>query len=196
MDGLKRWFGEFSAEAREWAVGRWWPLRALLMLYFAYVLVRHLGSAEYNSWFGGINLGIHELGHVIFSPFGTFIGILGGSFWQVAVPLLSFWVFRRQGDFFAHSVSACWLGTSLFNLAAYIGDARAQELPLVSPFGGEEIIHDWYYLLSVTGLAPFDQALAFLVRALAFGAMAAGLAWGGWLISVMAGASKRLNAGT
>ena len=186
MDRLKRWFAEFRVEAREWAAGRWWPLRAVLMLYFAYVLVRHLGSAEYNSWFGGINLGIHELGHVVFSPFGPFIGILGGSFWQVAVPLLAFWIFHRQGDYFAHSVAACWLGTSLFNLAAYIGDARSRVLPLVSPFGGEEIIHDWHYLLGTLGLLPLDGALAFLVRVLAFAAMVAGLAWGGWMIMIMA----------
>ena len=191
MDGLKRWFGEFRREARAWAQGRWWPLRVLLTLYFAYVLIRHLGSAEYNSGFGGINLGIHELGHVIFSPFGQFASVLGGSFWQLAVPLLAFWIFQRQEDYFAHAVAACWLGTSFFNMATYIGDARARVLPLVSPFGGEEIIHDWNYLLGTMGLLPLDGALAFLTRVLAFGAMAAGLAWGGWLVAVMAGWGRR-----
>ena len=53
---------------------------------------------------------------------------------------LELWIFQRQEDYFAHSVAACWLGTSLFNMATYIGDARAQVLPLVSPFGGEDIL--------------------------------------------------------
>lgn len=191
MERSIRWFDRFSDDAREWARGRLWPLRALLLLYFAYVLVRHLGSAEYGSWFGGINLGIHELGHIVFSPFGQFISILGGSFWQLAVPILAFWIFQRQEDYFAHSVAACWLGTSLFNMATYIGDARAQALPLVSPFGGEDIIHDWHYMLGTLGLLPLDGTLAFLTRVLAFAAMAGGLAWGGWLVAVMAGWHKR-----
>jgi hypothetical protein len=191
MERSGRWFDDLRDDARQWAMGRFWPLRALLMLYFAYVLARHLGSGEYTGWFGGINLGIHELGHVVFSPFGMFLGVLGGSFWQVAVPLLAFWIFHRQGDYFAHSVAACWLGTSLFNLAAYIGDARAQVLPLVSPFGGEAIVHDWEYLLGVTGLLSWDGTLAFLTRALAFVAMTSGLTWGGWLVAVMAGWNKR-----
>ena len=191
MERSIRWFDDFRDDARAWALDRWWPLRALLLAYFAYVLVRHLGSIEYNSWFGGINLGIHELGHIFFSPFGQFMGILGGSFWQLAVPILAFWIFQRQEDYFAHSVAACWLGTSLFNLATYIGDARAQVLPLVSPFGGEEIIHDWHYLLGTLGLLPLDGTLAFLTRVLAFAAMTAGLAWGGWLVSVMVGWGRR-----
>ena len=36
----------------------------------------------------GVNLVIHEAGHLIFSPFGEFMTIAGGSLFQVIMPAL------------------------------------------------------------------------------------------------------------
>lgn len=172
-------------EGKRWAYGRFWFFRALLILYFCYVFIRHILNSEYSSIFGGINLGIHELGHLLFYPLGDFLCILGGSFLQIFVPLLSFWIFLKQEDYFALSVSSCWLSTSLFGVSLYIGDARKQELPLVSPFSGEEIIHDWNYLLSKTGLLSFDTFLSFFVRIFAIFFMLSGILWGFYLLKFM-----------
>lgn len=171
----------FIADAREWADGRLPFIRLLLLVYLAYVGFRHMGNPMYNSWFGGLNLGIHELGHIVFRFFGYFIMIAGGSILQCLVPIISIFMFYRQRDFFAIAVSFGWLSTNLFYVATYIADARPMCLPLVSPFGGE-VVHDWHYLLGATGLLNYDQTIAFIVRIAAAGSMLLCLVFGGWLV--------------
>ncbi len=68
----------------------------------------------------------------------------------------------------------------------YISDARARALPLVSPFSfGDDIIHDWTYLLTQAGLLQHDLLIAFLVRLTAGAVMVAGLLMGGWILWLM-----------
>lgn len=181
IDFLKK----LKEEGKRWAYGRFWLFRAILILYFSYVFINHLLNVEYSSLFGGINLGIHELGHLLFYPFGNFISILGGSFLQIFIPILSFWIFLRQEDYFALSVSLFWLSTSLFNLSLYIGDARKQELPLVSPFSGDEIIHDWNFILSKFGLLSFDNFFSISIRIFAIIFMLSSILWGIYLLRFM-----------
>ena len=169
----------------DWCRGRFWLVRLLLLIFFAYLLIRHLGNAEYNSIFGGLNLGIHELGHIVFMPFGEFIMIAGGTILQCLVPIISIGIFYNQRDYFAIAVSFGWLSTNLFSVATYLGDARNMALPLVTPFGGEEIIHDWNYLLGKLGLLKFDGTIAFLVRVGAVICMLICLIYGGWIIMQM-----------
>ncbi len=182
---IKKFPGGFFAEAGEWARKRWWPLRLLLWLYFSYVFFNHLRDPFYQSWFKPINLGIHELGHVLFSMFGQFLAIAGGSIVQLLVPVISFFIFYRQRDFFAISVSAMWLSTNLFDVSTYMADARAMELPLVSPFGGDDVIHDWNFLLERMNLLKMDYLLAGMVKAFAVVSMVAGLSFAGWLLLKM-----------
>jgi hypothetical protein len=49
-------------------------------------------------------------------------------------------------------------GHSLINLAQYIGDARAKQLPLLFGLGAEH--HDWSNLLGMLGLLGWDSTLA------------------------------------
>ena len=115
-----------------------------------------------------VNLAIHEAGHVFFQPLGDTLVVLGGSLLQVIVPLVFVGYFLRQRETFSASVVAAWLAASLANVALYIGDARAQQLPLL---GGENVIHDWWYLLTEWDLLHRDLAIAASVRvaaALAF----------------------------
>lgn len=157
----------------------------LLWLYFAYVFFNHLRNPFYQSWFKPINLGIHELGHILFSLFGQFLAIAGGSIVQLLVPLISFFIFYRQRDFFAISVSAMWLSTNLFDVSTYMADARGMELPLVSPFGVGNVIHDWNFLLERMGLLKLDYFLAGTIKAFAVISMVAGLSFAGWLLLKM-----------
>jgi hypothetical protein len=161
----------------------------MLLAYLAYVSVRSLNDYEYWTIFAGITLGVHEAGHVVFAPFGELLAVAGGSIMQLAAPLIVAGLFLRQREYFGISVAFAWLSMSLSNLATYIGDARAQDLPLVS-IGNGDPIHDWHYLLGHFGMLGQDQALARFARFLSVISLLLALAWGVWLLNAM-----RLSAG-
>jgi len=133
----------------------------------------------------GLNLGIHELGHIVFAPFGEFMMFLGGSLLQCLVPVISVPMFYKQRDYYAIGISFGWLSTNLFDVATYVADARSRELMLVTPFGGGEAIHDWYWLLNRTNLLQYDHTLALLIRMAAVFSMLICLVWCGWLVVQM-----------
>ena len=170
-------------------------IRLPLLVYFGIVLWKSMSLPEYESLLSGLNLGIHELGHVVFSPFGKWWGIAGGTILQLAFPLVSLLMFWRQRDYFAWTFSLAWLSTNLFGIARYVGDARAMQLPLVSPFAEPEE-HDWNYLLWQAGALQYDRLIASWVRAAAIGCLALGLMWGGWVLWQMVRGSVPGRKGT
>lgn len=179
------WFGRKRDDAVAWATGRlWWP-RALLLAYLAYAGWRHYADPDYGSVFSGITLGIHELGHVLFGFLGEWLGIAGGSIAQLAAPLAVALLLLRQRDYFGAAVGGAWLSMSLSNLAVYVADARAEELPLYS-LGGGDPVHDWNYLLGSLRLLPHDTEIAAMVRAAALLLLVVSVALGAWLCVVMA----------
>jgi hypothetical protein len=107
-----------------------------------------------------VDLAVHETGHLVFLPFGEFLHFLGGTLFQLLVPAAFVAYFLRRGDGHAASVALWWVAQSCWNVARYVGDARAQELPLVG--GGE---HDWAYLLGELGWLARDRQIADAVRA-------------------------------
>jgi len=131
-----------------------------------------------------VHLPFHEAGHVLLSPFGRFLGVLGGSMFQVAIPLLCGAVFLlKNRDPYAASVTLWWAGQSLMDLAPYIADARALQLPLPGGRTGAEVEgHDWEYLLGTLGLLSQDVVLGRLSYALGALAMLAALGWGGTVL--------------
>ena len=133
----------------------------------AYGLAR-FRNAEHWDLLDDVNLAVHEAGHVFFQAFGDPLVVLGGSLLQVLLPTVFLAYFLVRRDRFAASVILAWVGASLSNVALYIGDAQAQELPLL---GGENVIHDWWYLLTEWDLLPHDGVIANYVR------MAAALAF-------------------
>ena len=153
-------------------------------MYLGWAGVRHLSDPLFQSLFGGITLGVHELGHLLLGPFGAWPGIAGGSLAQIAAPAAAAWILGRQRDYFGVAVGAAWLAFSLFGLAAYVGDARARELPLVSL--GPDPIHDWNWMLGRLGWLSADRALAGLLRAGATALWAASMSLGAWLLWAMA----------
>lgn len=132
-------------------------LTLLLLVYGLYDLA-HLGRG---SLLDGVDLAIHETGHLVFAPFGEFVGVAGGTLFQLIMPLVFVGYFWRRGDRHAASVALWWVGQNCGHIAYYLADARAQELPLVG--GGE---HDWNYLLGRMGLLAHDQGIAHGVVAL------------------------------
>ena len=175
---------EFLDDAAEWARGRMWIPRALLLLYLSYAVIRFLRDPDSSTMFSGITLAFHEMGHLIFGFAGHFIGSLMGSGTQVLIPIIVMIVFYRQPDYFGIAVGGYWLSFSLFELARYVGDARTMELPLVGFTDDPE--HDWHYLLSTTGLLNLDTTFAFLLRVVATLTGAVSLAFAIWLLMQMA----------
>jgi hypothetical protein len=144
-------------------------LTAMLLVWGSYDLT-HPGRG---TLLDGVDLAIHESGHLVFGPFGEFIGFAGGTLFQLIMPALFAGYFWRRGDRHAASVALWWVGQNCGHIATYVADARAQELPLVG--GGE---HDWFYLLSATGHLPQDLAIARAVRVAGVLLVVGASAWG------------------
>jgi hypothetical protein len=125
-------------------------LTVVLALY-AIPLMRH---PEAGGFLDGVDLAIHETGHIVFGPFGEVIGFAGGTLFQLIVPAAFLWYFVRRGDRHAATVPLWWVAQNLWNISVYVRDARTQELPLVG--GGE---HDWAFLLGRFGLLAHDQGI-------------------------------------
>jgi len=189
--GLPPLLQQFLDDATEWARGKMWIPRALLLAYLVYADIRFLRDPMSSTLFSGITLAFHEMGHLLFSFAGHFIGSLMGSGMQILIPIIVIVVFYRQDDYFGMAVGGFWLSFSMFELATYVGDARAMELPLVGFTDDPE--HDWHYLLSTLGLLNFDTTFAFLLRAAATVSGIASLAFAIWLLLIMA-RSKRARA--
>ncbi len=113
-----------------------------------------------NEWHfvDAVNLIFHEAGHFVFLPFGQFMHILGGSLFQVLLPLLYIGYFYFKQQYFSASLLLFWMGQSLVNVSVYASDAIAMQLPLL---GGDGVGHDWNTLLSMLHLLPHTQAIGF-----------------------------------
>lgn len=199
MDTVRIWWTAERDAARDWCHERMMAPRILMLLWLGAILVylwrdpAQPGLFDWPNLFSGINLGIHELGHVAFSPFGMFLGVLGGSLLQCVAPIAGMVVLRRQYDFFGVAICGGWLATNLFGVAVYMGDARAMALPLVSPFSGHPL-HDWNYVLGEVGLVQSCEGLAFATKVLATLVMTAAIGFGGWLVWQMSSNAERARA--
>ncbi|CAN5800579.1 hypothetical protein BH11GEM2_BH11GEM2_21100 [soil metagenome] len=140
-----------------------------LLAYGVYGL-RHQGEG---TLLDGVDLAIHETGHLVFAPFGEFIGFAGGTLFQLLMPAFFLIYFLRQRDQYAASVALWWIGQNCGHIAVYVADARAQELPLVG--GGE---HDWDYLLGRMGLLAQDQHIARAITSVGYLLVVGAALWG------------------
>jgi hypothetical protein len=128
-----------------------------------YVVAAGVGAAM--SWFAfvadspvpvfdWVDLGVHEVGHVITFAFPDLFTALAGSLLQVAVPgglAVYFWL--RQRDWAAAGFCMAWAGTSAWDVSVYVADAPYQALPLIG--GGQ---HDWAYILGPQQFDAIDRA--------------------------------------
>lgn len=182
-----------GARVRDWVVAcvsgkRWWA-RAPLLAVLAWMLFGYLGDPRHASIFDGINLGFHEMGHAAFSWLGSrILTTAGGTIFQVAVPAVAAgYLLWKQRDPFGAAFCVFWLGTALFGAGVYAADARAQALPLVSPFGPVDVdSHDWTVMLMKYGLLSEDQAIGAALRRGGLAAMVASIVAGAWVLRLMA----------
>jgi len=125
--------------AQYWAV-----TRAPVLLILGWFTASHLLFGSKWVFIDNVNLVFHEAGHMFFRPLGETAHFLGGTLFQLMMPLIVasvFW-FKHKNRF---GVITCvwWFGENFIGIARYMDDAVAQRLPLVG--GG---IHDWRFLFS------------------------------------------------
>lgn len=144
------------------------------------------GNAAGNSFLHLVNLPFHEAGHIIFRPFGAFITSLGGTLGQLLMPSICMGVLLlKTRDPFGASVALWWIGENFLDIAPYMNDARAGQLPLLggnfghsAPYG----FHDWQYLLTESGLLQYDHVLAKATFLIGCAIMLLALLWSGLLL--------------
>lgn len=112
----------------------------------------------------GVFVPIHEGGHLLFHYLGMTIGVAGGTFTQLFVPLALAMYFAYQRE--PQGVTFCgfFFFEQFLPIATYMGDARAMQLPLLTVGDSEYVIHDWNYLFSKIGVLRYDTAIANWVR--------------------------------
>jgi hypothetical protein len=113
-------------------------------------------------WFpvlDGANLLFHEAGHPLFGLLSDRLMVYGGTLAQLIFPLATAAQFFRDRATASFAICGIWLFQNFFNIARYMADARAHELPLVG-MGDPELNHDWTEILSRWGLLNADTRLA------------------------------------
>jgi len=132
------------------------------------------------------NLVFHEAGHVLLGWLGRFTASLGGSLFQVLLPLLLCGAFlsRDHLDPFGASVMFWWAGQNLVDVAPYINDASSQTLILLGGVTGRDVpgYHDWNYVLGRLGWLTLDHELARAAHALGTAVMVLALVWAASLV--------------
>ena len=132
----------------------------LLIAWFPFVRHRSVPFLWY------VDLGFHELGHMLTMWTPRLIYFAMGSVGQVAVPLgLSVYFLWMRRDRIGGGLCLAWAGTSAANVAVYVADAPYQRLPLI---GG---IHDWAYILGPRHLNKLGAAHTLALGVKTFGAL-------------------------
>lgn len=159
--------------------------RALLLVLLALWSCSFLfASIESNRVAGSfmhlVNLPFHEAGHVVFSPFGRFLRVLGGTLGQLLMPAVCTVILLvRTRDAFGAAVALWWLAESFMDIAPYIDDARALKLILLGGVTGRDVAgyHDWEYILRSLGLLRADHVLAVAAQGIGIVLMITALGW-------------------
>jgi hypothetical protein len=164
------------------------PLVADLATAAAIALLAVLSVANHAQvpFLAGVDLGVHEFGHMIAFWAPRTLTLLAGSGLQILAPLgLAAYFLLGRHERLSAALCLAWAGSSARNVAVYVADAPYQRLPL---WGGDGVIHDWAFLLAHgLGLAA---PLAGVVEVLAWLLLAAAL------VLALAGVLGRLNRAT
>ena len=111
---------------------------------------------------------------------GEFLAVAGGTILQLGVPLMlaMFFIFQRQIPGTAFCMF--FFFEQFLPISAYMADARAQDLPLITVGDSDYVIHDWNYLFGRLGVLDHDTQIAHTVRCLGWIGMIATMAWFIW----------------
>ena len=174
---LSRWIFSFDRNAPLTALTGRVVLWAVLLAWGANIATSPIQEG-WNSVIHYINLPIHETGHLLFTPFGRLMHFLGGTIFQILMPLIIMGAFLiKKRDSLAAAVCLWWAGQNCIDSASYIYDARAKTANLVG--GGT---HDWAWILGRLGRMSQDHEIARTVFAIGVMIMLAAILWGGFVL--------------
>jgi hypothetical protein len=121
------------------------------------------------------NLLFHEAGHPVVGLFSSRLETYGGTLGQLFFPCVLAVSFWRKGQTLGVAAASIWFFENWFNIARYMADARALELPLVG--GGD---HDWNTILTRWDLLKYDTRIAAVVSLVGWIGIVAACAWVAW----------------
>jgi hypothetical protein len=121
------------------------------------------------------NLLFHEAGHPLIGLCSSRLEPYGGTIGQLVFPIALAVAFWRKDQPLSFAGSLIWFFENWLNIARYMADARAQELPLVG--GGD---HDWNTIFGAWQLLAYDTRIAAVVKSIGWIGMAAACAWVAW----------------
>ena len=129
-----------------------------------------LVKGDQTPFFVYLNIAVHEVGHVLFRPFGELTMLIMGSGFEVLFPFAVgafFLLFKR--DLVSTAIAWGWAASALASAANYIGDADDGRLALLGATG-PDAAGDWERIL---GVEFFDKVyladrIAGTVRTLGF----------------------------
>ena len=180
------WFGpQADSELNTWLKGRSWYVRVPVLLFCLWQMFGWFGDADRHTIFFGLNLGIHEAGHLLTTGFGMIVSAAMGSGLQCLAPIAAAALFLRQRDFFALGLCLTWEASNLFYVAWYVNDAVKMEGQLLS-VGGGDAYHDWNFLLDQFGMLGQEGWIANLIRLVAYACAIGGVLWSAWIMRRMA----------
>lgn len=126
---------------------------------------------------------IHEFGHILFLPFGEFMTLLGGSLFQVALPLIFGGIFlAKNRDPFAAAVMLWWSAVAVMDVAPYMYDAAQPQHVLLTGRTGDTGAHDFIDVLYDLGLLKQARAVGYVAHAFGVAMLAAAFAWGAYIL--------------
>ena len=131
-----------------------------------------------------LNIAVHEIGHVLFRPFGELTMLIMGSGFEVLFPFAVGVVYLiRKRDLISTAVSWGWSASALASAATYIADADDGRLALLGATG-PDTAGDWERIL---GVQFFDkvylaESIAAMVRTAGYVLWFVALAMAAWVI--------------
>ncbi|MCB0334164.1 MAG: hypothetical protein KDD55_11730 [Bdellovibrionales bacterium] len=103
----------------------------------------------------GATLWIHEAGHIYWGWDGEFLHSFGGTLNEILFSLVpALYCYRKRYVLFS-ALFLFWFGHLSFGISHYMGDARAQVLPLLG-----NGTHDWLVVLGKLSLLQYDTMLS------------------------------------
>jgi hypothetical protein len=121
------------------------------------------------------NLLFHEAGHPFVGLFSSRLETYGGTLGQLTFPAVLAFSFWRKRQALAVAAAVIWFFENGLNIARYMADARALELPLLG--GGD---HDWNTIFTRWDILQYDLNIAAAVKFVGWMGMGLAVLWVGW----------------
>lgn len=190
---VRRILGAF-AYVPDQVLRSYWVLRIVGIVAMALATLWLLAKYDLESGHGGLWIvhafitPFHEVGHLVFRPFGEFMMHLGGTIGQHAVCIgLGGMFLVRNRDPYAAALMLWVLGYSVLAMASYMFDAWNPQMTLLTGRTGDTGGHDWIDIFGDLGLLPRAQPIGRAFHKLAYVVQFAAIGWAAWLVVKQSG---------